>query len=136
MKRRKYGVSLKRVERRFDRWRFGRSSRKERIPTELWGLAVEAAKEHGVCAVSKALHIEYNALKRRLGDMASAKRGQAKRAAFVEVLPSVMSCGECSLEISTGSGRRLLMRFPMTATPELLVLTRELMAKEQREEAA
>src|ERR1035438_1028093 len=54
-------VGMRRVCRRFERWRKGHKARVP-IPEGLW--AAEAAREHGVFRKAKALHLEYGKLKR------------------------------------------------------------------------
>jgi hypothetical protein len=54
---------MRRVCRRFERWRNGHKARLP-ISEALWGAAAEAAREHGVLRASKALHGEYGKLKR------------------------------------------------------------------------
>ena len=49
---------MRRVCRRFERWRNGHKARLP-IPGVLWSSAAEAAREHGVFRASKALHLEY-----------------------------------------------------------------------------
>ena len=56
-------VGMRRVCRRFERWRKGHKARLP-IPEALWSAAAEAAREHGVFRASKALHLEYGKLKR------------------------------------------------------------------------
>ena len=56
-------VGMRRVCRRFERWRKGHKARLP-IPEALWVAAAEAAREHGVFRSAKALHLEYGKLKR------------------------------------------------------------------------
>jgi hypothetical protein len=56
-------VGLRRICRRFERWRKGHQARLP-IPEALWAAAAEAAREHGVFRAAKALHLEYGKLKR------------------------------------------------------------------------
>jgi len=56
-------VGMRRVCRRFERWRKGHKARLP-IPKALWAAAAEAAREHGVFRAAKALRLEYGKLKR------------------------------------------------------------------------
>ena len=56
-------VGMRRVCRRFERWREGHKARLP-IPEALWAAAAEAAREHGVFRAAKALRLEYGKLKR------------------------------------------------------------------------
>src|SRR5437667_10051786 len=66
----------------FENWRRERK-RGQRIPKNLWGTAVELAKQHGVWPTARALNLDYNRLKRRVrnGD------DEVKSGAFVELIP-------------------------------------------------
>ena len=55
-------VGMRRVCRRFERWRKGHKARFP-FPEALWAEAAEAAREHGVFRASKALRLEYGKLK-------------------------------------------------------------------------
>ena len=57
-------VGMRRVCRRFERWRKGQKSRLP-IPEASWAAAAEAARKHGVFRAAKVLHLEYGKLKRR-----------------------------------------------------------------------
>jgi hypothetical protein len=48
-------VGMRRLCRRFERWRKGHKARLP-IPEALWAAAAEAAWEHGVFRAAKALH--------------------------------------------------------------------------------
>ena len=56
-------VGMRRVCRRFERWREGHKARLP-IPEALWAAAPEAAREHGGFRAAKALRLEYGKLKR------------------------------------------------------------------------
>jgi len=50
---------------RFERWRRTRTGR-SRIPERLWTSAVRLAGAYGLCRTARTLHLDYNALKRRV----------------------------------------------------------------------
>ena len=54
---------MRRICRRFERWRRAHTARLP-IPEALWAAAAEAAREHGVFRAAKALRLEYGKLKR------------------------------------------------------------------------
>jgi hypothetical protein len=58
------GPSLEEVQQRFERWREGRK-RGTPIPAALWEDAVCLCADHSLCKISSALHLDYNALKKR-----------------------------------------------------------------------
>lgn len=55
-------IGMRRVCRRFERWRNGHEARLP-IPEPLWAAAAQAAREHGVFRAAKVLR-EYGKLKR------------------------------------------------------------------------
>ena len=54
------------VRRRFEFWRRTRQGR-ARIPERLWASAVKLAATYGLCRTARALGLDYNALKQRVG---------------------------------------------------------------------
>ena len=96
--------AIERVRSQFAQWRMHKSGR-DRIPDRLWHLAVEAARRHGVHAVSRAVRLEHAALRRRLADGA----GRAAEAlAFVEMDDVTMANGGgCIIELEKGNGTRM-----------------------------
>jgi hypothetical protein len=75
-------ATLEEVQAQFATWR-SEPQRTRRIPDELWDAAVSLCSEHSVCKVSRALRLDYNALKERNSKSESA---QAPRA-FIELGP-------------------------------------------------
>ena len=57
-------ATLEEVQAQFVTWR-SNPQRRRRIPHELWDAAVSLCSEHSVCKVSRALRLDYNALKER-----------------------------------------------------------------------
>lgn len=90
---------------RFAQWRAQKRGRGERIPEHLWAAAVEAARGHGVHAVSRALRLEYAALRRRVEDTAGPGEDVA---AFVELAHGGAGAGVgCVVELEKGNGTRM-----------------------------
>lgn len=124
-------VDLQHAAERFAQWRRNKTTKRSRIPEDLWELACRAAKTHGVCKTSTALKLDYYRLKRRLegktsGDNnANGHSPQRRRTApvFVEV-PSALGnhLTECELEWSNGLGARLVLRWKGTTAPDLALL--------------
>ena len=72
-------VLIERVRSQFEGWRAVKGQR-DRIPERLWDAAAEAARRHGVHAVSRAVRIEHAALSRRV----QATGGESSKAqAFI-----------------------------------------------------
>jgi hypothetical protein len=102
----------------FKNWRRVRE-RGQRIPENLWGTAVELAKRHGVGPTARALHLDYNQLKRRVGK----GEGRENSGAFVELIsPGAMLC-RCSVEMEDGRGARMRIELQGGA-PDVTALSR------------
>jgi hypothetical protein len=97
-------VAIERVRSQFAEWR-AHKSRRDRIPERLWCAAVEAARRHGVHAVSRAVRLEHSRLRLRVEE-ASGRRPDA--AAFIELgnEAAADSVG-CIVEIEKGNGTRM-----------------------------
>ena len=81
---------MRRVCRRFERWRKGHEARLP-VPEGLWASAAQAARKHGVFRTAKVLRLEYGKLKRMMESAApSPKRTAVHRvrpARFLELIP-------------------------------------------------
>ena len=86
----------------FENWRCERK-RGQRIPENLWGTAVELAKQHGVWPTARALNLDYNRLKRRVrnGD------DEVKSGAFVELISQGAIVCACIVEMEDARGARM-----------------------------
>lgn len=116
-------ITLAEASRRFERWR--RSSRRGRhIPAELWSVAVELARRHGVSKTSATLRLEYYALKKRL-EAAGASVAE-RRATFVEVALGSVPATPCVVELADGRGLKLRVELPDRAAAELGAVARAL----------
>jgi hypothetical protein len=87
-----------------------------RIPKELWGEAARAARQYGLNRVSKALGLDYNHLKRRIGRRAGAvQTPEGLAPVFVELEGQRVSAGRhgpeadltCVVEMEKGNGARM-----------------------------
>jgi hypothetical protein len=114
-------VGMRRVSRRFERWRKGHKARLP-IPEGLWAAAAQAAREHGVFHTAKMLHLEYGKLKRMVES--------APPATFLELVPpqgvssgSVLS--ECLIELEGPRGK-MRIQWKGTTAPDLAGLSRAL----------
>jgi len=132
--------SMRKVCRRFERWRSAHTGHRLPIPKRLWAAAAELAREHGVFPTAKALRLEYGKLKQLVeaaGPVARSRGAKAPAAAprrarstapsaFVELLTSpAAGLAECLIELE---GRRGKMRIQWkgTTAPDLGGLSRAL----------
>ncbi|HLQ78570.1 MAG TPA: hypothetical protein VK210_14515 [Terriglobia bacterium] len=95
-------AEIEEAQRQFENWR-GERKRGERIPKNLWGSAVELAKQHGVWPTARALHLDHNRLKRRVGN----GDDEVKNDAFVELIPQEALRCTCIVEMEDGRGARM-----------------------------
>jgi hypothetical protein len=115
--------------------------RRAPIPESLWTAAAKLAREHGINAPAKALHLEYGKLKQRAAAVGVAKGHAAKTKApatvahrarpaappkFVELMaPRLGSAPECWGELEGPRGR-MRIEFKGLATADLVALGRML----------
>lgn len=57
-------LSIEQVQQRFESWRQRRKKRTH-IPQSLWKAAVALSEEYSICHLSKALRVNYTALKNK-----------------------------------------------------------------------
>jgi len=106
-------LTLSEVKEKFELWRKTRKNRKP-IPRELWDTAANLSETHSINQISKALRLNYTALKKRVNKMeateACIQKGQAS--SFVELnfeQPPLVS--ECIVEMQDCSGAKMRMCF-------------------------
>jgi hypothetical protein len=129
-------AGLEDVRRRLERWRQAHRTR-SRIPASLWAAAARAASRCGIHRTSRALRLDYYALKERVEQQSTAIAAPAARAtadqhfpsvpAFLELAPSasISSC-ECTLELENAAGAKMRVHLKNIATPDLAALSRSL----------
>lgn len=100
--------TLEEAQRKFKKWRETRKRRRP-IPKALWDDAVALSKEHSINTVSKALHLNYTALKNRIHGI-KPKKTPKKPPAFVE-LDFGVSTSECIVEMEKKDGAKMRMCF-------------------------
>ena len=96
-------AAIERVRSQFEQWRAHKSGR-ERIPERLWCAATEAARRHGVHAVSRALRLEHATLRRRVEELAAHAMDPV---AFIEVGHEAAQSVGCIVELEKGNGARM-----------------------------
>ncbi|GIW98357.1 MAG: hypothetical protein KatS3mg111_1690 [Pirellulaceae bacterium] len=117
----------------FRQWRGAKSGR-GRIPDELWKLACQVARRHGVAKTAGALKLDYYTLQRRMDGRGGArgkavdarkKRHPGGAGAFVELAPvtNVSPQAECELEFENGRGTKLTLRWKGSTPPDLATLS-------------
>ena len=118
-------VGMRRICRRFERWRKGHKARLP-IPEVLWSAAAEAAREHGVYRAAKALHLEYGKLKRMVETGPASARPTMAPATFLELVPPPgVGLAECLIELEGPHGK-MRIQWKGTTAPDLAGLSRVL----------
>jgi hypothetical protein len=123
----------------FSRWRRSRAIG-ARIPLELWQVALELGRRHGVSRTAGALKVDYYCHNKRIAKAEDSESAGncagngtdptglvASKARFVELpFPSPpSSSGECAIEWEKPSGSRLRVSFQGRELPDLAVLGRD-----------
>jgi hypothetical protein len=100
---------LSRTAARFETWRRGRASRRERIPPELWRAAVEASARAGISRTARVLRLNEQELRRRAVAGAAVPSVAQRVAGFVELRPAATLPPSPSwvVELETVVGARL-----------------------------
>jgi hypothetical protein len=89
------------------------------MPPALWQAAVAAAREHGLYATTRALHIDYGALKKRL-DAVGAEPSAGPM--FVEIPPAKLAAAGYLIEI-VGPRGTIRIHAPALALEQIAALT-------------
>jgi hypothetical protein len=116
---------------RFEEFRSSHRSR-ERLPEELWAAAAEIAMRRGLNITARALRLDSNNLKKRMGQQAGlpkVKRGRRKKtmpvasAAFLELLAPVAGAAtSCMVEVDSAHGGKLRMELKGLGTGDIAQL--------------
>ena len=116
---------ISQVQRQFAQWRRRRSPG-TRIPDTLWESAIELAREHGVSKTSRALGLDYYAVKKRVDAGSQRHRDEpAVGPTFVEFpLQAVPGNLACVLEAENEQGVRLRLELTGVPSTELAGLVR------------
>jgi hypothetical protein len=118
-------IGMRRVCRRFERWRSGHKGRLP-IPNALWRAAAEAAREYGVFQAAKALRLDYTKLKRLTQADAVPTRATLLPARFVELAPAEgIAMAECVIELEGPRGK-MHIHWKGAMPPDLAALSRVL----------
>ena len=114
-------IGLRRVGRRFERWRNGHKARLP-IPAPLWRAATEAAKEFGVFQTAKILRLDYSKLKRMAAD-GVPHRASLPAAQFVDLTPAEgIAVAECMIELEGPRGK-MRIHWKGALPPDLAALS-------------
>ena len=123
-------AALAAAQRRFEHWRSTRRG-PNRIPPQLWKVAVRCAARCGLNRTVLALGLDYNCLKKRVMASAGAPSPPIAPATFVEFVSSGRNGGaECVLEVERPGGAKLRVELRGSGIPDLAELARRFAAEE------
>ena len=102
---------VERVRKQIDRWR-GTRKRCSPMPERLWGEASLLARELGVHRIKCALGLNYESLKKRVGNVGERGSAGAKAPSFVEWRGAQLlgPAGGAVVEVSDADGGRLTVQ--------------------------
>jgi hypothetical protein len=119
-------LTIEEVQDQFADWRKTRKTRGP-IPESLWEAALALAKDHSINEISKALRLNYMALKERVQAYRSVCLPEAvAQPAFLEFAPlgRSMPSSECSVEMEDMNGTRMKICFKGHTGLDLLELAK------------
>jgi hypothetical protein len=128
----RHGENLEQLRRRFEHWRETRA-RGEHIPATLWAEAVGMAVEHGLDRVAQELQIDYDGLKKRLGQTGGDIQANQGGTQFVELMfapvpapqPGAPSVCECAIELENVRGAKMRVELNGNGLVDLAGLCRD-----------
>ena len=103
-------LSLEQVQQRFESWRRRRKKR-TRIPCNLWQAAVSLSEEYSINHLSKALRVNYTALKKQV-IKSQNRESEAFSSPFIELPVPAAPLTESTIEMikSDGSVMRITVK--------------------------
>jgi len=113
-------TALAKGRRRFDEFR-RRHRPRAPLSKDLWTLAEDLAREHGVNRTVRALGLDYYSLKKRV----DAAGDPEKKPEFIELLPAGFPPGpECTIELEDGAGAKMRIQLKGAELPDLADMAR------------
>ena len=117
-------IGMEKIYRQLERWREVRRGRQP-IPRRLWEAAAAVAREHGINATSKALHLEFKKLKQYVKSSRRIRRTPTRTAQFVEVMASP-TVSECVIDLE-GRHSKIRIHWKGMTASDVAQLSRMLM---------
>ena len=114
---------LSAVAQRFTQWRKQSGGRGSRIPAELWNEAARVARVRGVYATARALRLNYEGLKTRVGAPAGQPASSTNaEAGFVELRMGPLPVAGTVIELFSPRGDQMRIHLAGASTAELVCL--------------
>lgn len=112
--------TMARAQKRFRSWREGRS-RGQRIPADLWRVAVELVDSYPIEQVASRLGLSRQRLAKRVATPSGrigkeSETAPIRRSGFVEVGIPGDTATVCTIEVQSADGGKLVVRVPVSAS--------------------
>ena len=122
-------LSLEQVQQRFDSWRQRRKKRTH-IPQSLWKAAVALSQEYSICHLSKALRVNYTALKKQVikSKDTRPRTSEVFSSPFIELPAPSVPLIESTIEMIKSDGSVLRMHVKGADCLDLVELGRAFLA--------
>jgi hypothetical protein len=120
-------TELKELSCQIERWRDTRPHRMA-MPEQLWVLAANLARRHGVARVARFLRLDYYSLKERIeSPEQKSNPTSVVKATFIELPPLPVSpVSECTIELEHPRGRKMRIHIKGAPMPDVAALSRTL----------
>ena len=121
--------TISQVKEQFKIWRRTRKS-PQPIPKKLWAAAVSLTAKHSISQISKALVVDYSALKKRAVIKKKDSAASMSPAGFIELnLEAPSAVSECIVEMQDILGAKMRMHFRGKTDVDLLELAKAFWSK-------
>lgn len=100
------------VQKKFETWRASRTSRRQKIPDELWNAAKDLTQNHSINQIAKALRLNYTDLKKRICPKVEPPSVKSLPHSFIEFdINPPLTQPECIIEMEDRNGAKMKMAF-------------------------
>lgn len=125
-------LTLNQLSEQIERWRQTRKRRRP-MPEQLWQSAASLSKQLSIQQVSKALRLNYTALKKRVYPQDQPVKKHTPAAAFIELgfEHQAAPIAECIVEMQDGCGAKMRMHFRGKTDLDLVELGKAFWTKER-----
>jgi hypothetical protein len=139
MRRAERSPELSTVQERVERWRRRSGGRGSRIPDDLWDEAAGVARVEGVWATARALHMNYERLRKRVEAEVGVRKPKRKMrtrnvartpSEFVDLGPAALGGGgRTVLDLERQDGERLRIDVSDPSRVDVVALARALWSR-------
>ncbi len=119
-------AAIERARERIEHWRATRDKRTH-MPKALWRAAAAVGQDHGLWAVSQALRVNYESLKKRVEQMSPSELPAAAGFVELDAAQLVSRPGQTAMtviELMSEDGAKLTVRLEGQEAPDVSALAR------------